>query len=186
MSKWLNLIEDDALESFAWDKFLEFTGFSNIYDAKQAFDVDPDFEKINISGMGNVIKVEWTFAIPKIYNSYDYEEHFYYYNDFFSLKYDEKHKVVSLRWKDDWYNSKEALEKVCFDEKNDIIMWVNLIVSSIKEKGLDYKQYIREFKKAYIKEFELENINNNRTKLIKKLFRAIDERYLEQEDSLTL
>lgn len=102
------------------------------------------------------------------------------------MKYHEKHKAVSLRWNDDWCNSKEVLEKVSFDEKNDIMKWVNLIFSSIKENGLDYKQYIKEFKQAYIKEFDLKNKNNNRTKLIKKLFNAIDERYLEQEEELTL
>ena len=191
MGKWLNLVEDDALESFAWKKLYEVTHCKGLQEVRSMFgDIDAYYSRVNLLSLHESVEVDWCNSFKISHDGgltweYVYDHREYYYDDFFALKYNDKNKTLGLGWNDEYYNSNEALCKIKFDKNNDVMRLVDMVVSSLKQKNLDYKPYIKEFKKAYINAFDVKNTQNNRTQLVKKLFKAIDEKYLQKEDELT-
>ena len=163
MGKWLDLISNEDLMNFAIDNYGTYWC---------------DVERVDLNGVGKGIKITSELDNGDTYSVY--------FDDFFEISYDYKTQKFHKEWHDSLYINKDHLKWTDFDDDDDLIQWVDFMVLKFKEKGLDHKQYIKEFKEAYIKEFDLKNKNNNRTKLIKKLFNAIDERQFEQKDELTL
>lgn len=157
MGKWLDIIPDEDLFDFA----------AYNYDTYGCVDV----KRVNLKDIGDAIKITW--------KERNLDEHSTYFNDFFQISYDYKLKKFIPDFHNTVYNEKNFVKYQDFDDEDELIAWLDFMDANIECEGLDNKEYFKELKQAYIKEFDLRNTNNNRTKLIKKLFDIIDERYLE-------
>ena len=68
--------------------------------------------------------------------------------------------------------------------------WVDLIVEKIKEKGLDYTQYINEFKEALIQRYNEdiqgveEFLKEGMAQMLKEYLNYIDKKYLNKSKSI--
>ena len=67
-----------------------------------------------------------------------------------------------------------SIDRITYRNQKEILDWIGVVISAIKENNLDYKEYISELKLEYIKEFGKDDV--------KKLFKAIDKTFLEQEN----
>lgn len=86
------------------------------------------------------------------------------YDDFFILSCDS--------YMEDPYDF--SIDRITYRNQKEILDWIGVVISAIKENNLDYKEYISELKQEYIKEFGKDDV--------KKLFKAIDKTFLEQEN----
>ena len=159
MGKWLDIIPDEDLMDFAIDQYATY-GWCEV-------------KRVNLKDIGDAIKITW--------KERNFDEHSTYFNDFFRIEYDYKTEKFIPDFHNSVYNEKKHVKYQDFDDDDELIEWLDFMVENIERAGLNKKEYFKEFKQAYIKEFDLKNANNTRTKQIKKLFDTIDERYLEDE-----
>ena len=159
MSKWLDIISDEELFKFAVSNYATY-GCCEV-------------KRVNLKDIGDAIKITW--------QERNLDEHSTYFNDFFQISYDYKTKKFIPDLHYSVYNEKNSVKYIDFDDDDELIEWLDFMVANIEQAGLDNKEYFKEFKQAYINEFNLKNTNNYRTKLVKKLFKAIDEKYLSKE-----
>ena len=159
MGKWLDIIPDEDLMDFAIDQYATY-GWCEV-------------KRVNLKDIGDAIKITW--------QGQNLDEHSIYFNDFFRISYDYETKKFIPDLHNSIYYEKKFVKYHDFGDEDELIVWLDFMDATIECEGLDNKEYFKEFKQAYIKEFDLKNANNTRTKQIKKLFDIIDERYLEDE-----
>ena len=158
MGKWLDVIPDEDLLDFAIYNYCGY-GWNEV-------------KRVNLKDIGDAIKITWLGE--------NLNEHSVYFNDFFRIEYDYKtEKFIPVLHNNKYYENNFE-EYHDFGNEDELIVWLDFMDANIEYEGLDIKEYLKEFKQACIKEFDLKN-SNNITKQIKKLFNIIDERYLEDE-----